>query len=115
MTGIVVGRFEGPAIEWDNFVRLQPGWTHFHLHGWRDVIERVFGQECMYLAARDATNSRIVAVLPLVRVRSLIFGHFLVSMTFVNYGGPLGTADGIQALTTEATTVAERTRVGLLE
>jgi FemAB-related protein (PEP-CTERM system-associated) len=115
MTEIVVGRFEGPASEWDDFVRVQPGWTHFHLHGWRTVIERVFGHDCIYLAARDVATGGIVAVLPLVRVRSLIFGHFLVSMPFVNYGGPLGSEGGIQALAAEATTVAERTRVGLLE
>ena len=115
MTGIVVSRFEGPGSEWDNFVRVQPGWTHFHLHGWRTVIERVFRHECIYLAARDSATSKIVAVLPLVRVRSLIFGHFLVSMPFVNYGGPLGSDDGIRALTAEATAIAERTRVGLLE
>jgi len=115
MTGIVVSRFEGSACEWDDFVRAQPGWTHFHLHGWRTVIERVFGHECVYLVARSATAGGIVAVLPLVRVRSLIFGHFLVSMPFVNYGGPLGSDDGVRALTTEATKVADRTRVGLLE
>src|SRR5689334_22016919 len=98
MTGIVVSRFEGPGSEWDNFVRAQPGWTHFHLYGWRTVIDRVFHHECIYLAARDTATSMIVAVLPLVRVRSLIFGHFLVSMPFVNYGGPLGSDDGIRAL-----------------
>src|SRR5689334_5891639 len=101
MTGIVVSHFEGPASEWDDFVRGQAGWTHFHLHGWRTVIERVFGHESIYLAARQADSNRIVAVLPLVRVRSLIFGHFLVSMPFVNYGGPLGGDDGIRAITSE--------------
>src|SRR5258708_7303526 len=78
------------AWEWDEFVRSQGGWTHFHLIGWRTVIGRVFGHECVYLVARDVTSERIAAVLPLVRVRSLLFGHYLVSMPFLNYGGPLG-------------------------
>jgi serine/alanine adding enzyme len=114
MTGIVVDRFDGVPSEWDAFVRAQAGWTHFHLIGWRSVIERVFRHECIYLAARDATG-RLVGVLPTVRVRSLVFGHFLVSMPFVNYGGPLGSEAAIRALTDEIGRIARRTRVGLLE
>jgi len=113
--GLVVSRHEGPAAVWDEFVRTQPHWTHFHLYGWRTVIERVFGHDCVYLLARDTATNQVVGVLPLVRVRSLIFGHFLVSMPFVNYGGPLGTASAVRALTDEAARIAEATRVNTLE
>ena len=114
MTGLVVSRFEDSAGEWDAFVRAQPGWTHFHLHGWRSVVEEVFGHECIYLVARDEER-RIAAVLPLVRVRSLIFGHYLVSMPFLNYGGPLGTEEGVQAVVYDAIRIATASRVKLLE
>ena len=114
MTGLVVSRFEDSAGEWDAFVRAQPGWTHFHLHGWRSVVEEVFGHECIYLMARDEER-RIAAVLPLVRVRSLIFGHYLVSMPFLNYGGPLGTKEGVQAVVYDAIRIATASRVKLLE
>jgi FemAB-related protein (PEP-CTERM system-associated) len=109
-----VSRFEGAPADWDNFVRAQPGWVHFHLYGWRTVIERVFIHKCIYLAARDDAG-RIAGVLPLIRVRSLIFGHFLVSMPFLNYGGPLGTKEAVVALVAEAKTLAARDRVTLLE
>jgi serine/alanine adding enzyme len=115
MGDVVVGRFEGSAAEWDEFVRARQDWTHFHLYGWRQVIDRVFGHECVYFAARDASSSRIVGVLPLVRVRSLVFGHFLVSMPFLNYGGPLGDAAAVRALTAEAVAEARRRGVRLLE
>jgi FemAB-related protein (PEP-CTERM system-associated) len=110
---ITVGTFDGNAVEWDGFVRAQPQWTHFHLYGWRCAIERAFGHECLYLAARD--NGVLAGVLPLVRVKSLLFGHFLVSMPFVNYGGPLGRVDAVRALVREATELARRERVKLLE
>jgi FemAB-related protein (PEP-CTERM system-associated) len=115
MTGVVVSRFEGPASEWDAYVRGQRGWTHFHLFGWKTVIERVFRHECIYLVARDSSTGQIVGVLPAARVRSVVFGHFMVSMPFLNYGGPLGTDDGIRALTAESVGIAKRTGVGLLE
>jgi len=110
---IVVRPFEGEAGQWDGFVRAQEGWTHFHLYGWCDVVKQVFGHECPYLAAWDGND--LVGVLPLVRVKSLLFGHYLVSMPFVNYGGPLGSALAVQALVLGAADLASRQRVKLLE
>ena len=111
---IRVERYRGDAAAWDAFVRAQPGWTHFHLHGWREVISRVHAHECVYLAARDATGA-LVGVLPLVRVRSLLFGHYLVSVPFVNYGGPLGSDAAVRALVDEAVELAGDSGVRLLE
>jgi FemAB-related protein (PEP-CTERM system-associated) len=50
-----------------------------------------------------------------VRVRSPIFGHFLVSMPFVNYGGPLGSDAAVRALGAHATERARRDGARLLE
>jgi serine/alanine adding enzyme len=108
-------RFAGPADEWDTFVRGRAGWSHFHLIGWRSVIERVFGHECIYLAARDRPGGQLTGVLPLVRVRSVVFGHYLVSMPFVNYGGPLGDDAAVAALTEGAVALARGSGVKLLE
>jgi len=90
------------------------GWTHFHLWGWRRVIERVHGHQCPYLAARGP-NGALAGILPLVRVKSPLFGHYLVSMPFLNSGGPLGSEDAVRALAAEAVALAERDGVKLLE
>ncbi len=109
-----VGEWAGAGATWDEFVRRQPGWTHFHLIGWKAVVERVFGHECVYLAASGA-GGEVEGVLPLVRVRSRLFGHYLVSMPFLNYGGPLGGEGATRALAAEAAERAEREQVKLLE
>ena len=108
-----VERLTGVAADWDPFVRSQRNWTPFHLLAWRDVISRVFGHPTIYLAARDGPD--LVGVLPLVLVKSIPFGRFLVSMPFVNYGGPLGGTEAIRALAAEATLIARAERVKLLE
>jgi FemAB-related protein (PEP-CTERM system-associated) len=108
-----VERFEGTESEWDAFATAQQGFTHFHRYRWRDVMKQVFGHECIYLVARSEKG--IEGVLPLVRVKSMLFGHYLVSMPFLNYGGPLGSDDAVRALTDEAVAVARRDRVKLLE
>ncbi len=57
----------------------------------------------------------LVGVLPLVRVSSLLFGRYLVSMPFLNYGGPLGGPDAVRALVGEATAMAKEQGAKLLE
>jgi FemAB-related protein (PEP-CTERM system-associated) len=109
-----VEHFTGTSREWDAFVRDQVGWSNFHLFGWKHIIERVFGHECIYLAARDGSG-RLTGVLPLVRVRSRLFGHYLVSMPFVNHGGPLGDDAAVAALVTHAVGLVDRDGVELLE
>lgn len=109
-----VQRFTGLPAEWDALVHATAGWTHFQLHGWRDVVERVFAHECLCLEAREAGGA-LRGVLPLVRVKSVLFGHFLVSMPFVNYGGPLGDRDAVRALATAAAAEADASGARLLE
>jgi FemAB-related protein (PEP-CTERM system-associated) len=99
---------------WDSQVRRGAGWSHFHLSGWKDVIERVFGHECPYVVA-VADGGEVHGVLPLVRLRSRLFGHYLVSMPFVNYGGPLGSAAAVRRLTDHAVDLARASRVDVLE
>ena len=105
--------WQGGGEAWDRFVKQQAGWTPFHLHAWRDIIARCFGHECPYLVARDAHG--IAGLLPQVLVRSPIFGRFLVSMPYVNYGGPLGSPDAVSALAEEATRLGRAARVKLTE
>src|SRR3954463_11114481 len=111
---ITVRNFDKAATLWDAFVRRQPGWSHTQLFGWRQLIERVFRHECSYLGAWDSENS-LIGVLPLVHVRSVVFGRFLVSMPFLNYGGPLGEERSIGPLVDESVALAQSSGASLLE
>ena len=70
---------------WDAFVATHPEASGYHRWAWRSVFEHGLGQRCLYLSAWDA--NRLVGVLPLVRVKSLLFGRALSSLPYVNYGG----------------------------
>jgi serine/alanine adding enzyme len=73
---------------WDLFIRSIENATSYHRIKWRNVITESFGHDCHYLAAID-DNGEWQGVLPLVHMRSRLFGHFLISVPFVNYGGLL--------------------------
>lgn len=101
---------------WDDFVaRAEGGGGSFcHLAAWRDIMADVLGAECLYWVAAD-DNGSWRSVLPLVRVRSRIFGNYLVSLPFLNYGGPLGEQTARNRLVAEAISEARRSRADLLE
>jgi FemAB-related protein (PEP-CTERM system-associated) len=84
-TCVAVGQDFGSR--WDDFVESHREATGYHLWGWRRVFERGLGHRVHYLAA--STEDRITGVLPLVEVRSSLFGRALSSLPYVNYGGVL--------------------------
>jgi len=99
---------------WDDYVRAAPAATFFHLWGWRTAIEAAYGHDCPYLLAED--DGRIVGVLPLVRIKSALFGHSLTSTAFAVYGGPVGdTPEIVAILAGHATALADLIDVDHLE
>ena len=72
---------------WDRFVEQHPRATIGHLRAWGGVIREAYGHEALPLAA--LLEGELVGLLPLVLVRSRVFGDRLVSMPFLDYGGVL--------------------------
>ncbi len=72
----------------DEFAESRGDAALYHDYRWRDVIRRVFSRETCYLAAIGKTGE-IHGILPLARLNSLVFGDFLVSLPYFNYGGVL--------------------------
>lgn len=99
---------------WDRFVAGCADGTVCHLAAWRRVMGDVLDHPTALLAAVDG-GGEWHGVLPLVRIRSRLSGHFLVSMPFLNDGGPIGTAEARAALAAHALAEARRTGAELLE
>ncbi|MEM8984964.1 MAG: FemAB family XrtA/PEP-CTERM system-associated protein [Pseudomonadota bacterium] len=72
-------------VAWDRFVDSNEAATIYHRWQWRDVIGNCFGKHAYYLKA--VQRDEITGVLPLIRLKSMLFGDFLVSMPYLSYGG----------------------------
>ena len=84
--GVELCRFEpGEEKAWDAFADQFPKAGHSHLSGWRRVIERSYGHLPLYLWACEA--GKVNGVLPMVLIRSRLFGRSLVSLPFLDEGG----------------------------
>jgi len=82
---------------WDDYVAAHPMSNCYHASHWSKIIKSAYGYTTYKLAAsfsgqpttsQDAATS-IKGVLPLVHMKSAIFGNRLVSMPFFDHGGIL--------------------------
>ncbi len=93
---------------WDDYVSRSPSSACYHLSGWKEVIEKSFGHKTFYLMAENEENE-IKGILPLVHLKSFLFGSFMVSLPYFNYGGVCVEHSEIQdLLLKEAIQVAKR-------
>jgi FemAB-related protein (PEP-CTERM system-associated) len=99
---------------WQEYCHRSPKSSFYHSLGWRDVIRKSFGHKSWYLIARE--GAEVCGVLPLVEMRSALFGHFLVSLPFLNYGGILAeTPQAERQLALAAIELATRQKASHIE
>jgi len=102
------------AAAWDAFVLGHPDGTFFHRAAWSTVIEKAFGHRTLYACTeRDGV---VTGVLPLARVKTLLFGDTLISVPFCVYGGPLAAdPESAAALASHAATLLKQTGASAVE
>ncbi len=100
---------------WNDYVDAHPEGSIYHLHEWQEVIQEAFGLKSFYLYAQDNDN-KVCGVLPLILSKSMVFGTYLTSIPFYNYGGILSSNDKTsKALLDEAVRIAYREKASHIE
>lgn len=88
------------VLKWDAYVRSHPMGNVYHLAGWRNVITKTYGHDSFYLAAFETAENgsppKIHGVLPLFRLKSLLFGNQLVSIPYFDFGGVLADSEEVE-------------------
>lgn len=90
-------RADWDRTAWDGFVAGCDHARLYHRAVFRDLIEEVFGHRTYYLTARTEDGG-ITGVLPLARLSSRLFGDFLVSLPYFNYGGAAATDANVRGV-----------------
>jgi len=102
------------AHDWRAWTEAHPQATIYHDWAWRGILAGAFGHRPHFLIARR--GDRVVGVLPLAQVRTLLFGHALVSLPFCPYAGPIGEdRAALDALDAHAESLARELGVDHLE
>ncbi len=99
---------------WEAFIRRR-GIVPLSYHpSWPVVLWKGLGHTPCCLEAMD--GDEICGILPLVAMKSVLFGRFLVGLPYLNYGGVIADSDAIaEALIDRAIELAEQLDVRHLE
>ncbi len=72
---------------WNAFVDAHPQGRMYHRTEWKEITEEVFAKKGLYRLVTD--GDEVLGILPLVRFHTFLTGKQLISLPYVNYGGPL--------------------------
>jgi FemAB-related protein (PEP-CTERM system-associated) len=99
---------------WNRYVKEAPTASFYHQFEWKSVNETEFQHTTFYIASTNA--GQIDGILPLVLIRSRLFGRILCSLPFVNFCGPAAlTPDVEKDLLKRAYEIADEQKVDYLE
>lgn len=102
------------APEWDEYVLSNAESTFYHLFGWKNIIEKSFGHRSYYLMAKS--GNQVVGILPIVHIKSRLFGSILSSMPFMGIGGICAeNEEAAHALLDAADALLKKLKGGYLE
>jgi serine/alanine adding enzyme len=104
---------------WDSFVINTKGGTSYHLIGWKNVFEKTYRHKGYYFYAienKEHSSNRIVGILPLILVKSMLFGSFLISLPVFDHVGVCADSEEVKnILIQKAIEIAEKERVNFVE
>jgi FemAB-related protein (PEP-CTERM system-associated) len=105
---------ECDARSWNEFVKMNPHATPYHLWEYGKSLSLTYGYKRFYLIAKE--DEEIVGILPLIQVKSLLFYNKLISLPFCEYGGQLSESKYIaKSLWKMAIEVANKLKVDYVE
>jgi len=76
--------------KWDSFVHTHSDATPYHLYGWGEAIEKVYGFTILRILVEK--ENQLVGILPVVNHSIPLISNMLVSMPYCDLGYPLATS-----------------------
>ena len=99
---------------WDDFVMASADASFFHRAAWQQVMQQAFGHQTYFYYTESQGD--ITGILPLVHIKSLLFGNALISNAFCVYGGIVADdEEAFSALQIQARQLARELGVDYLE
>lgn len=105
--------------DWDRFVMNSEEGTCYHLIGWKNVFEKTYGHKAFYLYSIEDNLQglkRMTGILPLVLIKSVLFGRFMISLPiFDSVGVCAQSIEAKKVLIQKAVEIAEREKADFVE
>lgn len=82
-------------VRWNQYIHAHPLATAYHNFAWVESVEQAYGHPNLSLVALD--DDMVVGVLPVVKMKLPLSGHFLCSLPFCDLGHALADSEQIVA------------------
>jgi len=92
---ISIAILENEQDDWNSYVTKNTAASIYHRYEWKELAKKCYGLESHYLIARYDDRT-VAGILPLVRLKSIIFGDYLVSMPYFMRGGAIADHPSIE-------------------
>jgi len=73
--------------KWNTLVKNNLDSTFYHLWEWSRILSLTYGYQSIHLQVKKGDT--LLCVLPLIHVKSRIFGNRILSLPFCEHGGPI--------------------------
>jgi len=104
----------GDCGKWDDYVENHPEANVYHMSAWGRAVSASMGHKCYYIYIEE--NGKICALLPLIHIKSTLFGNSLISVAFATGGGPIyNNRQALTFLDAECRNLSESLGVDYLE
>ena len=80
---------------WDAYVSATDKCTLYHNSVLPKMIKQLFGHHYHCFLAWDESG-KVIGVLPLIHMKSVLFGNYMVSMPYFNYGGAVAINEEVE-------------------
>ena len=91
---------DADAGRWNEFLKMCPRANFYQRYEWEYLNRQTLGHRTLFLIAEE--RGAIRGVLPMIHIRSRLFGNVVTSMPFVNFGGPAASEDETEQALVEA-------------
>ena len=86
-------------VAWQDYVSTHPSAGIYHHIGWKSVIEDAYGHTALYLVVRK--DDQVIGILPLILIRSRLFGSSLTSLPYLDHSGIIANDASVEKLLIE--------------
>ena len=110
----VIIALEKNSADWDTFVAGHGRCVNYHRWAWKRVIEQTFGWKAFYLMAEE--RGKIAGVLPIVWLKSKLFGNLLCSLPFFSEAGLVADSpEASESLLKESIRISQEVKAEYIE
>jgi serine/alanine adding enzyme len=78
---------------WNKYAAQHRQSTYCHRWEWQDIFRKSFKAKPYYYLAES--NNKIVGIFPVIYMKSLLFGRYMISLPWLDYGGPVADSEEI--------------------